>query len=174
MTAAAGPFLAGCILLMVAGLAKVREPAATQRAMAALGGRRLAVPAPMVRAGGVAELVLGAVAFSTGSPTPAAAVAVCYLAFLVFVMASVAGGGGVGGCGCFGEAAGAVPVGALHGAVNGALAAAAFAVAAGGGLHPSSGEKLVVSVLAAALAWVGYLVLVPLPALMAGVREVRR
>ena len=174
MTAAAGPYLAGCVLLMVAGAAKLREPAATQRALAGVGRRGLAVRGTTVRAGGAAELVLGATAFSTTAAGPAAAVAVCYLAFVGFVIASLAHGGNAGGCGCFGAASAAVPLGGLHAALNAAVAVAALAVTAGGGLQAPAVERAVVSVLAAGLAWVGYLVLVPLPRLMVAVRAARR
>lgn len=62
----------------------------------------------------------------------------------------------------------------MHAAVNGLLAAAAIVVAAGGGLQPTLVERSVLLVLAAGVAWVVYLVLVPLPQLMLAVRQARR
>lgn len=169
MTGAAGPYLAGCVLLAVAGVAKVREPQATRRALAGFPGRGASIPSWAVRAGGVAEVALGVTALATGAPGPALVVTLCYLAFAGFVTASLARGRGAR-CGCFGEAAGDIAVGPLHAAVDVVLAAAALAVASTGGLHAPPLERAAMYPLAAGLAWVIYLVLVPLPRLMAAVR----
>lgn len=170
---AAGPYLAACVLLAFAGSAKLRRPAAAQRALAGLGLRALAVPAWAVRAAGMAELVLGTTAMVAAGAGPALLIALCYLAFAAFVIASLVGGGG-GDCGCFGETAEAVPLGVTHAAMNALLAAAALIVAAGGGLEATLVERSVLVASAAGLAWVVYLVLVPLPQLMLAVRRARR
>ncbi len=173
MTAWGGPYLGACVLLAFAGGAKVREPAATQRVLRSLARSRLSVPNWAVRAGGLAEFLVGAGALVTSSATPAAAVALCYLAFAGFVAVSLASGAGDSGCGCFGGGGADVPVGPLHISVNLALATAALVVAAGGGLSATGMERVMVSLLGGLLAWVVYQVLVPLPRLMAAVRLTR-
>lgn len=170
MTAAGGVYAAACLLLAAAGVAKVRQPAATVRALAGVLGWP-AVPRRGVQAGGGAEVALAAVALLTGRPGPAVAVGLCYLGFAAFVVVSVARGGEGAGCGCFGDAAADVALGPLHAAVNLAMAGAAGAVAVAGGLGATGPERAALSVAAASLAWATYLVLVPLPRLLAVVRE---
>ncbi len=170
MTAGAGVYLAACVLLVAAGTAKMRRPAGAQAAIAALLGPRLSVPGTAVRAGGALELLLGTAALTTTSAGPAAAVAACYAVFALFVASSLARGA-TAGCGCFGQAAGLVPVGRLHLLVNVVLAAAALVVASAGGLDGPATERAAVAMAAAGLAWVIYLVLVPLHLLTAAVRE---
>lgn len=87
--------------------------------------------------------------------------------FAAFVAASLASTGGAAGCGCFGEAAADIALGPLHVAVNLALAGAALAVAAGGGLDAPIVERAAVTGAAAVVAWVASLVLVQLPRLLA-------
>ena len=171
MTAAAGPYLAACVLLAVAGVAKARDQGPTQRALAGVLPGRWTVPAWAVRAGGVAELAVAAMALATAAPEAAVAVGLCYLAFAAFVAGSLVRTGGEAGCGCFGQPTSAVPLGPLHVAVNVALAAAAFVVAGAGGLHGATVERAVVTVAAGGLAWTTYLVLVPLPQLLAAARR---
>lgn len=174
MTSWVGPHLAACVLLVVAGVAKVREPASTQQVLRRLARSRVPVPNWAVRGGGLAELVLGAVALVTSSATPAALVAFCYLAFAGLVAVSIASGSADQGCGCFGGGGSDVPLGPLHIVVNLGLATAALAVAAGGGLPAPGVERVAASLLGGLLAWVVYQVLVPLPRLMAAVRSTRR
>lgn len=170
MTAAGGVYLAACALLVAAGMAKVRRPGGAQAAMAALFGPRLSVPRTAVRLGGTLEVALGTAALITTSAGPAAAVGACYAAFALFVAASLARGA-TAGCGCFGQAMGQVPPGRLHLVANVVLAAAALVVTSAGGVDGPATERAVVAVAAAGLAWVIYLVLVPLPLLAAAVRE---
>ena len=168
MTAAAGPYLAGCVLLVVAGGAKLRRPAGTQRALVAAG---LPAPGWAVRFGGTVELVLGAAAAGSGSGRAALGVAATYALFAAFVVASLRSPGG-GGCGCFGETT--TPVHPVHVAVDLGIAAAALAVAVDGGLAATPATRAVLVALGAAVAWVAYLVLVPLPRLLGVVGEVGR
>lgn len=170
MTAAGGVYAAACLLLAAAGVAKVRQPGATQRALTGVLGP-LAVPRRAVRVGGAAEVALAALALATGAPGPAVAVALCYLGFAAFVVVSIARGDEADGCGCFGDAAADVALGPLHAVVNVAMAGAAVAVAASGGLGAAGPGRAAVSVAAAGLAWATYLVLVPLPRLLAVVAE---
>jgi hypothetical protein len=174
VTAAGGPFLAACILLVAAGVAKARQPAGTLAALALLGPR-LHVPRWAVQLIGASEAVLGTTAVVTGSAASAVAVAACYLAFAGFVAASLARGTHAG-CGCFGQAEGVVPLGRLHLVADVVMAVAAVWVAAAGGVAAGAGvaERIVVSAAAAALAWVVYLALVPLARLGAAVREPAR
>lgn len=175
MTAAGGVHLAACILLAAAGVAKARRPAGTRAALAALLGPRLRVQRRAVQLMGAAEAVLGVTAVVTGSAASALAVAGCYLAFAGFVVASLARGTEAG-CGCFGHAEGVVPLSRFHVAANAVMAATAVSVASAGGVASGTGtaERIVVSVAAAALAWVAYLALVPLAKLRAAVGEPAR
>jgi len=173
VTGAAGIYLAACVLLAAAGAAKLRRPAGAQAALAALLGPRVTVPRGVVQAGGAVEVALGTAAVTTASAASAAAVGACYAIFAVFVAASLARGA-TAGCGCFGQTAGQVPLGRLHLVANVALAAAGVVVASAGGLGGEVAERAALSVAAAGLAWVVYLTLVPLPLLLAAVREPAR
>lgn len=173
MTEAAGPYLAGpylaaCVLLVVAGVAKLRRPEPTRAALASAG---LALPALPVRLLGGVEVALGAVGASTAAAGPALAVAAAYAAFAGFTLVSLRRRDGAG-CGCFGEAT--APLHPLHVVVDLALAAAALVVTAGGGVVASAGARGALTVLGAAVAWVAYLVLVPLPRLLGAVAEAGR
>jgi hypothetical protein len=173
VTAAAGPYLAACWLLVAAGATKLARPDATRRSIAAVAGRAAgAVPEGVVKAGALAECVLGAVGMTSGTARPALAVALCYLAFAAFVAISNGRGAGAG-CGCFGAATADVPLGPLHLVVDLGLAASALAVGLGGGLGGGA-ERVAVAMAGAGLAWVVYLVLVPLPRLLVDVRETTR
>lgn len=174
MTAWAGPYLAGCLLLLVAGGTKVREPAVTRRVLAGFVTRKVDVPSWAVQAVGLFEMLIGAVALFSASPAPAVLVAFLYLGFAGFVALSLASGDAGQGCGCFGEVGADVPLGLPHMVVDLTLASAALAVAAGGGLSAPAAGRVALIALAGVLAWVVYQVLVPLPRLMAGVRLFRR
>lgn len=174
MTPAAAPYLAACWLLVAAGAAKLARPEATRRALAAVAGRTPnAVPAEAVRVLALTECAVGAVGLTAAAPGPAVGVAFCYLGFAAFVALSLARGV-TAGCGCFGATAADVPLGPLHGAVDLALAASALAVALGGGLPAGGAGRVAATLASAGLAWVVYLVVVPLPRLLAAVREAAR
>ncbi|MCW2678684.1 MAG: hypothetical protein JWM62_85, partial [Frankiales bacterium] len=64
MDALAGPYLAAAALLVAAGGAKLIDPLPLVRALRSVG---LPAPAPLVRAGAAAELLLGLLAAATGS-----------------------------------------------------------------------------------------------------------
>ncbi|MDP9389153.1 MAG: hypothetical protein M3Q48_14850, partial [Actinomycetota bacterium] len=95
-----------------------------------------------------------------------------YGLFAAFVVASRRGGRGAAGCGCFGDTG--APVHAVQAVVDAAVTAAALAVAADGGLIAGPAQRAVLTVLGAAVAWVAYLALVPLPRLLGAVREAGR
>jgi hypothetical protein len=75
-TAVTGPFLACCALLVLSGVAKFRDPRATQPAAAAIG---VASAVPVVLGFGAVELLAGGAGAMRGGRT-AFAVAVVYLA----------------------------------------------------------------------------------------------
>jgi len=95
-----GPYLAAALLLVAAGLAKMRRPADTAIAL-----RRAGLPVPdwVVRAGAGAEVAAGCWAF-TSSRAAALLVAVSYLGFAGFVVLALRRGSPVSSCGCFGRA----------------------------------------------------------------------
>lgn len=171
MTPLAGLHVAGCLLLVAAGAAKFHRPAPARAALAAVTGVRL--PAVAVRAGGAAEIALGAVAVVSPEPAAAWAVATCYGAFAAYVVLALRRSGGrAASCGCFGDSGG--PLHAVQAVVDASMAAAAVAVAAGGGLAAGPVERAVVVALGAAVAGVAYLALVPFPRLLIAVREATR
>jgi len=171
MQVLAGPFAAVAALLVVAGVAKVRRPAPTAGALAAL---RLPSAPALVVALGLAEAAVGLGALALGTRPLAALVAACYLGFAAFVAAAVARRGAVGSCGCFG--ADDAPPGWVHlgldlaaGGVAGAAAAWPAGPLAGlAGVQPQARLPLVV--LAAACAWLAFLGLRLLPATLAAAR----
>lgn len=171
MTPLAGLHLAGCLLLVVAGAAKLRRPTPARAAFAAATGARL--PTWAVRAGGAVEVAVGAGALSSPQPAAAWAVAALYAAFAVFVVVALRRSGGrATSCGCFGDTG--APLHTVQAVVDTAIATAAVAVAAGGGLAAGPAERAGLVVLGAAVAWVVYLGLVPFPRLLGTVRQAVR
>jgi hypothetical protein len=123
-----GPYLMGCALLVVAGLAKAVRPADTARALAGvvpIRSHRLAV---LVRMGALFEVALGLVALVVPRTGPAAAVALSYAVFAAYVAVLRLRGGPLATCGCFGTPD--TPATGVHVAVNAGLALSAAAVAA--------------------------------------------
>jgi len=159
-----GPYLAACLLLVVAGVAKAVRPGDTARAVAETVPLPLAVLAPLVRAGAVAEGCVGAAGLVHPSPWTAGLVALSYAAFAAFVTVVLVRGGPLASCGCFGTPD--TPATRLHVVVDLVLAGSALAVAAAAPSHwlptvladqPWHGVPLVaVSVLGA---WLAVLVL---------------
>lgn len=124
MDAAAGPYLASALLLVVAGAAKVRDPLPLVRA---LRSARLPAPVAAVRALAVVEVALGLAAVLLGGRVTAVLVAASYAAFTAFVLLARARGGVLASCGCFGRAD--TPPTAAHVVTTGALALLAAGVA---------------------------------------------
>ncbi len=152
MGAWAGPFAVACLLLVLAGLAKARDPRTTVGALRAMGFR---VPAPAVRVASGLEAALGVAALVSGDPWVAALVAFSYVAFSAFVVVALVRGLPIGSCGCFGKVD--TPPSIVHLVVNGGAIAAATAVALGdgGGLgrvladQPANGVPFLAFVLSA-------------------------
>ncbi|MPZ72112.1 MAG: hypothetical protein GEU74_02585 [Nitriliruptorales bacterium] len=117
MAAATAPAWMFAALLLVAGTVKVARPATTE---AALQGTRLPSDTRVVRALGLAELVLATTVLLVGGRIPAAVLAVAYTAFAGFTAHQSRRGAG---CGCFGDAS--VPATKLHVAVDAAGAGCA-------------------------------------------------
>jgi hypothetical protein len=162
-----GPYLAAALLLVAAGLAKVRHPADTAIAL-----RRAGLPVPdwAVRAGAAAEVAAGCWAFTSGR-VAAGAVALSYAGFAGFVALALGRGSPVSSCGCFGKSDS--PPTVSHVVLN--LAAAATAGWAALHTHtgvvavlrhqPLAGVPLVL--LMAATAYLAYLVMGVLPKTLA-------
>lgn len=153
MTAAAAftwPFAA---LLVIAGLHKITQPAATG---AALQGANLPSDHRLVRLLGVGEVVLGGAVLIGGGWAPAGVLALTYAAFAVFAFRQSRKGAD---CGCFGNAN--APATTLHVVVNavGAAGAALAAIAPGPPLGAALSGGGVGGLLAAALTAVAAAVL---------------
>jgi len=98
-----GVHLAGCVVLVVAGIAKLARPDELAIAL----GRRLRMARTMttvvVRALAGAEVVLGAVGAAHPGGVPAALVALSYAVFTGYVWSLRRAGAALSSCGCFGE-----------------------------------------------------------------------
>src|SRR5207247_10800469 len=86
MSPLAAPFSAGCVLLVLSGVVKLRRPSATA---AALAGARLPSRPLVVRAWALAEWGVGTWALVTRGEAGPAVVAVTYLFLAVFVARAV-------------------------------------------------------------------------------------
>lgn len=150
---------------MLGGCFKARRPGATARALVSAGLRPLA---PLARAMGVAEIVVGVGALAVGGPALAGAVAAFYTGFAGFVALTLVRSAPVDDCGCFGGTDS--PPTAFHLVVNVAAAGIATAVAAGGddrGLADVLADQPLAGVpfllLAAVVTGLAYAVLTVLP-----------
>ena len=123
-----GPYLAACVLLVIAGVTKVARPMDTARAVVAVVPVPLRAGRALVRTGAAAEAVLGAVALTHPSPPAAALVALSYVGFAGFVMLARVRGGPLASCGCFGTPD--TPATRTHVVVTLAFAGSAAVVAA--------------------------------------------
>ena len=124
MDAVAGPYLASALLLVVAGVAKVRDPLPLVRA---LRSARLPAPAAGVRLLAAAEAALGVAAVLLGGRVTALLVGASYASFTGFVLLVRRRGGVLASCGCFGRAD--TPPTTGHVVATGALAVLALSVA---------------------------------------------
>jgi hypothetical protein len=121
-----GPHCIVALVLAIAGVGKLSNPAPARAALRALGVR---APSSTVRALGAAEVALGVAAVVVGGVVLPLGVAAAYVAF--GIVAWRLRGASVG-CGCFGAASSAPP-GGLHVGVD-AVSAAIAAGAAGAGV----------------------------------------
>jgi hypothetical protein len=163
MSALTGPGLVAAALLVVAGAAKVVDPANTVGALQAL---RLPSSPTLVRSGAAAEAAIGAAAIVAGGTAWWALVAASYLAFAGFVLAAMRAGTMIGSCGCFGHED--TPPHPVHVVLDVVLAGVAAAAAAQG-LVPAEeiadapGPGAVVVALSALSLWLVYAAFVHLP-----------
>ncbi len=129
MTVLAAPFAIVAGLVVVAGLAKLREPAPTAATLHAIGlpGGHLSV-----RLLGMGEVAVGAGAIAFGGRLPAALLATLYVGF-VGVVAVLLRRDASAGCGCFGRAD--TPVTRVHVGLN-CLCALTCIAAVGIGVAP--------------------------------------
>lgn len=128
MSAVDALFWVVCLVLVVAGVAKLTDPEPVATTLAALGVRRPGV----ARALGVVEVLAAVVAMAVGGRVAAIVVGVLYAGFAVVVV--LARRRGLESCGCFG--AQSTPPSRLHVAVNAGSAAVAGAAAWVGGPLP--------------------------------------
>lgn len=174
LSPATGPLLAACLLLLSAGVIKLRRPASTGLVLARAG---LPGSDPIVRAIGAIEVV-GAVAGALLAGLWALPATALYLGFAAFTARQVsfaARQGTTADCGCFGSHS--APVDLSHVAVNLALtgACAWAATASDAGLVDAIGARPGTTAVTAAIAAVAAAglraLLTDLPALHAARRS---
>lgn len=163
MWAVAGPtFVAGALVLVVAGAPKVLDPGDLVRALRSIGVR---APAPFVRLFAGAEVAAGVAAIALPGRLSASAVALLHVAFTVFVLRALTKGGSVASCGCFGKAD--TPPTRAHALVTFGLALAAVSVAIAPPADPwwasGAAESLAVVGPALLIAFLGWQVMAVLP-----------
>lgn len=170
-----GPYLAACILLVVAGASKVVRPTDTARAVAAIAPFPLGALRLLVRVGAALEVAIGLGGLLYPSLVTASLVALSYALFGGFVVAVIVRGGPLASCGCFGKPD--TPATRVHVVVNVGLAAAAVVVAVSISSAPISTimssqpwHGIPLALLGALGALTGYLALSPLAELLAARR----
>jgi len=159
---AAGPFAAACLLLGFAGVMKMRRPAGTATAAAAIG-----LPAGRAAVRGLGALELGAATAGIAIGAWAAlAVATLYLGLAVVAARLLRRAPGAN-CGCLG--ASDAPVSPAHVVVDGAAVVAAVFAAFGGSPLAAAGNnvgvRLAFLAAIACCAWLAAQLLDALPAL---------
>jgi uncharacterized membrane protein YphA (DoxX/SURF4 family) len=176
MPALTAPLLVAALLLVAAGAAKVVDPTMTVGALRALG---LPSKPLLVRAGALAEALIGVLAIVVGGAVWWSLVAASYLAFGAFVVVALRAGAMVGSCGCFGREE--TPPHPVHVALDLALAALVVAGVVQGVGAPldamvdDPGQGVVVAGLSALGAYLAYAVVVEMPrALVRPTRAARR
>jgi hypothetical protein len=127
-----GPYFAACLLLVVAGGAKLARPAPAAKALADVLGpsRRVARSRSLrrsVRALAVIEIATGLIALARPGGVEAALVAVIYMCFAGFVVVARMRGGPLASCGCLGVTD--TPATRLHVVLNLGYAVSAAVVA---------------------------------------------
>lgn len=161
-TAAAGPFLAACGVLALAGAAKVRHPSGAREAGAALG---LPASAGAVRGLGVIEIAAAGAGIAFGG-YGALVVALVYAALALAAARLLVRSPGTN-CGCLGLSD--EPVSVSHVVVDFAAAVAALLAATGGSPLVAAGSspaaRLTFLVATGCCAWLGVQLLDALPAL---------
>ncbi|MHB1986481.1 MAG: MauE/DoxX family redox-associated membrane protein [Acidimicrobiales bacterium] len=169
-----GPYLAGCLLLIAAGTAKVLHPGDTARALRRLSGERITTKTALygVRLVAGLETILGAGGAAMPGKLPAILVAASYLGFTAIVAVARARHGPLATCGCFGRPDTPPTVSHLVITAGIALAAASMAASpravstplwASVARQPSHGALLIV--LALGIAWTCWMAMTSLATL---------
>lgn len=171
MSPTAGVVFSGALLLLVAGVAKVARPAATQVALrtAGLPSSRL-----LARLLGVVEVAAAVIAIGVGGALGTALVAVFYAGFAAFSAVLLRRSRGRASCGCFGGDD--APVTQVHVWLNVAVAVVSAvaladpppAIGTALGDTPAAGVPFAALVLL--LAWLLFVAYTVLPATQAAVR----
>jgi hypothetical protein len=168
---------AAALLLLAAGLAKLRTPGPAAHMIVTVWPRMLPVARARVvaRAVGVVEAAAAVATLATGARPAVILLALCYLA-VTAVAVRLASGAERASCGCFGAADGAV--GVPHLIVDGA----ALAISAWAAVRPPGGlaalfddgalTGVTVTAQVVVLTGLAYLSLTALPALVAARRTV--
>jgi len=153
------PLAVAALVLVVAGVAKLRAPAPAAGALRELG---LPAAAPAIRAFAVGEIALGMWALVDPSSAPAIALACCYAAFAGLALLLAARRAS---CGCFGEDE--FPASRFQALLSAVLAVACAAAAVwppSGLLDRPAGQAAVLVVGIAASAYATVLAYTQLPA----------
>jgi uncharacterized membrane protein YphA (DoxX/SURF4 family) len=119
------PFLVGAVVLVLAGVGKLRHPAGTSQALRTQG---LPAAPGLVRGLGAVEVVV-ALAALAGRTEAVWALAVLYVGFTAFVLVALFRHRPMSSCGCFGEAD--VPATHVHAVLTSVVAVAAAWAATG-------------------------------------------
>ena len=150
------PFAVAALVLIVAGVAKLRAPAPAAAALRELGA---ALP---IRAFATGEIALGVWALVAPSSVAAIALACCYAAFAVLALLLASRRAA---CGCFGE--GDFPASRAQGLLSAVLAVASAAAAVWpphGLLERPAGQAVVLMIGISASAYATVLAYTQLPA----------
>ncbi len=172
-----GPYLAGCLLMVAAGMAKVYRPHDTARAVVEVLRMRstqrcLRTVPVLVRALAAAELAVGLAGASVPSSLSAGLVAASYAGFSGFVLTALVRKSPLATCGCFAKTD--TPPTVTHVVLTLGIAASATTVAASArpgwsplwtfvGHQPLHGIPMLLG--AAALAFVAWVAMTLLPAM---------
>lgn len=162
-----GPYLGFVVLLAIAGIAKLRRPAAVVRALA-----RTLLPIGLWRARllGMAELAVALAAILLAGPATAGLVAGMYVLFSGYIalLRGGASGDNAGSCGCFGETDSPIVV-PLHLSLTSVAALTATLMTVGGGFSarsvvwPIQVASAAMLALVSIFAWLAYVSLSLLP-----------
>jgi hypothetical protein len=159
------PLAVAAVVLLIAGLAKVRDPKPTSGALRAMG---LPSDLRLVRLLGAVEAVVAAAALVVDHAAFAWGIALSYSGFSIFVAAALRRGTKLQSCGCFGGLE--VPPSVLHLVLDASAAAAAGVAAARGADpllrtlegEPGGGVPLVIAVAVAAGLCVAAITVLPM------------
>jgi hypothetical protein len=164
-----GPYLAGCLLMVLAGYTKAARPDDTARALSQLLSRppNLRTASRIVR---LVALLETSVALSAlllpGTPVPPLLVGASFAGFTAIVAMARAKGGVLASCGCFGKAD--TPPTVLHMLVTSVIGASAITVAVSATTASSSGARTTLWANLSPQPWHGVPLLFTAAALAAG------